>query len=246
MSQPGPWGRQTPPPRKSSRLGLFLWLGAIGLILIMVMVLNQFFPDSRSGMDDVYIVRNILILAVASSGLLFVRDINLKRSTRNLLLWFGIAAILVAGFVYQDELHDAGLRLRSALVPGYPVATSGHQMVVSESDNGSYMVIGAINGEPVRFLIDTGASDVVLSPADARRLGIDPDTLAFDHSYETANGIGHGAAVTLDKLSVGSLQMSGVAASVDRTAMSSSLLGMTFLKRLKSFSFSGHKLVLTW
>jgi len=119
-------------------------------------------------------------------------------------------------------------------------------MVLSESEGGSYFVYGTVNGTRVRFLIDTGASDIVLSPADAGRIGIDLDALKFDHHYETANGIGQGATYTVAQLSVGNIRFSDVPVSIDRTQMSSSLLGMTFLRRLKSFGFGERKLILRW
>ena len=76
--------------------------------------------------------------------------------------------------------------------------------------------------------------------------GFDIAGLAYGGEYETANGTGHGAFVTLDKLNVGPIAFVAIPASVNRTAMHSSLLGMAFLKRLKSFEFSRDKLVLRY
>ena len=138
------------------------------------------------------------------------------------------------------------MRLRSAVIPGYPLESGSHEMVLSEGEGGSYFVYGDVNGTRVRFLIDTGASDIVLSPSDADRIGIDRSSLDFGGRYETANGIGHGAHFVVDRLAVGNILMSDIPVSINQAGMSSSLLGMTFLRRLKSFRFSQHKLYLNW
>jgi aspartyl protease family protein len=197
-------------------------------------------------MGTAALVRMVAILAVLSSGLLFIRQVNLKQTVRNILLWAGIMGVLVLGFAYQEPLREAMIRLRSGLIPSYPVETGTRQMVISESIGGSYLVYGTVNGVRVRFLIDTGASDIVLSPTDVRRTGIDFGLLDFSHSYETANGVGKGALTSVKELIVGEARFSNVAVSVNQADMSASLLGMTFLRRFKSFGFSQGKLTLTW
>ena len=239
----GPWGGA---PRKASRLGLYLWLGLLAGTVALVFMLNQYFPSGDSPFGDPYQVQLVGFLALASTSLLFIREINLKRTARNMLIWSAVAGVLVIGFSFRGELQELGLRLRSAVVPGLPVQSGAHEMTVSAGEGGSFHVYGTVNGKQVRFLIDTGASDIVLSPADARRLGVNFDLLNFDRPYGSANGIGHGAAMTLAELSVGPIQLTNVPVSVNGAEMGSSLLGMAFLKRLKSYSFSGDRLVLRW
>ena len=174
MSEPAPWGQPPKPARKASRLGVALWLGAMAALGVSLWGLSQLFPNGNpSWLDTAALVRMVAILAVISSGLLFIRQINLKQAVRNILMWAGIMGVLALGFAYQEPLRDAALRLRSGLVPGYPVETGARKMVISESEGGNYLLYGTVNGARVRFLIDTGASDIVLSPADARRAGID-------------------------------------------------------------------------
>ncbi|KKK93856.1 hypothetical protein LCGC14_2688680, partial [marine sediment metagenome] len=60
-----------------------------------------------------------------------------------------------------------------------------------------------IEGTPVRFMIDTGASDIVLTPRDAARIGLDVAALSFTQRYQTANGIVWRQPVTLSSLSPG-------------------------------------------
>ena len=186
------------------------------------------------------------MLALVSSSLLFVRHFKPGEIIRNILLWLGVGAVLVIGFVYQDELMELGRRLRTELIPGTPVQTAANEMVISAGEGGGFHVYGKVNDTPVRFLVDTGASAIVLSPADARRMGLDLKALAFDRAYETANGIGYGASAVVDELTIGHIRLAKVPVSINGAPMSSSLLGMTFLNRMKSFNISGRKLVLRY
>jgi aspartyl protease family protein len=119
-------------------------------------------------------------------------------------------------------------------------------MVLTESDGGNFFIVGEANGVRVRFLIDTGASDTVLSPADAASLGIDVRSLEFSRVYSTANGLGKGAPYTLDSLSIGPISISPMPVSINGTEMGSSLLGMTFLRRFRYFEIQGRRLILRY
>ncbi|HYS45019.1 MAG TPA: TIGR02281 family clan AA aspartic protease [Rhizomicrobium sp.] len=242
MSAPGPWGR--PAPRR--RLGLYLWLGMLAAAGLLIFGLSRAFPSGDTAFGDPYQIQLLGMLALVSSSLLFVRQVNLKRTARNILIWVAAGGAILIVFSFQSEFKELGLRLRSNLVPGYPIETGPREMAVSEGEGGSYHVYGTVNGTQIRFLIDTGASDIVLSPADARRLGFDLESLKFDRPYGSANGIGHGAAAEVADLSVGPVHFSDVPVSINGAEMGSSLLGMAFLKRLKSYSFSGNKLILRW
>ena len=245
MSAPGPWGQPRGPGRPS-RTGLYLWLGLIAGVGLAVLLLNQNFPGTDTPLGDPALIQTLGFLALASSGLLFVRQFNLKQTVRNILIWIAAGGVLVIGFSFQNELKDLGLRLRSSLVPGYAVETGPRELTLSESEDGHFHVYGMINGTRISFLVDTGASDIVLDPADARRLGIDLDSLTFDRPFGSANGIGYGAKTVVGGFVVGPIVFSDVEVTINKAEMGSSLLGMAFLKRLKSYSVSGGKLVLRW
>ena len=138
------------------------------------------------------------------------------------------------------------MRVRSEFAPGYAVQTGPHEMVVTQQEGDSFVVIGQVNGQTVRFVVDTGATEIVLSPADARRLGVDLDHTVFTSEMETANGIGRGAPFTAQTFTVGKLALNNVPMSINATPMSSSLLGMSFLKRLESYQVKDGKLYLRW
>jgi aspartyl protease family protein len=116
----------------------------------------------------------------------------------------------------------------------YPVDARGH-----------ILVNAAVNGAPVRFLVDTGASLVTLTPADARAAGLGPRQLAFNQRASTANGEVRIATVTLRQIRLGQLTIDEVPAAVTEN-LKVSLLGMSFLTRLQSYEVRGGKLTITW
>jgi aspartyl protease family protein len=245
--QQGPW-RQTPQPRQAgSRVRLILWLLLIFAIGAGIWKLAELFPGQlSSGLGQAYLVQLVVILALVSGGLIFARHMRFGELARNLAIWVGVALVLAIGFAFQSELKDIGLRLWAELLPGNPLQTSPDVVVLTESADGHFYAMGNVNGSPVRFLIDTGASETVLSPSDAKRIGIDTGALSFSHPYQTANGIGLGAAFTLRTLSIGSIELFDMPVSINQADMGTSLLGMSFLRRLRSFEFQGRRLFLRW
>jgi len=214
--------------------------------VLALLALDRIFPGNGSPFSDPGLVQTLGFLFLVSSSLLFVREFNLKKTARNVLLWMAVGLVLIIGFAYQTELLNLGQRLRGALFPGYAVQTGTREMTISEGQDGHYHVYGTVNGVQVGFLIDTGATDIVLDPDDARRIGLKLEELTFDKPFGSANGVGHGASVEVDSLSVGPIHLSKVRMSVNGAQMGSSLLGMAFLRQLKSYSFSGGKLILRW
>jgi aspartyl protease family protein len=212
----------------------------------MVFTLDRLFPGSRNSANMVDIVYTLALLAMLSTGFLVARQTDWRRTARNIALWLALGVVLVLAYAWQEPLKSAALNLRAQVLPGYAVATGARELTIAESDGGHYVVIGSVNGAAVRFLVDTGASDIVLSPGDARRAGIEPESLKYDRPYATANGVGYGASVTLDRLEIGAISLSNVRVSVQQAEMGTSLLGMTFLRRLKSYAVQDRKLVLRW
>jgi aspartyl protease family protein len=96
------------------------------------------------------------------------------------------------------------------------------------------------------LMVDTGASFVTLTPADAMKIGIEPSKLAYSVPIRTANGLIQAAPVKIKTLSVGSITRHDISALVSPgDALDQSLLGMTFLNTLDGYAISGNRLVLT-
>jgi clan AA aspartic protease (TIGR02281 family) len=123
---------------------------------------------------------------------------------------------------------------------------SHDQLILRANENGHFTLEGAIDGTSVDFLVDTGATTVVLSPEDASRAGLDPNSLDYNAEFETGNGRTSVALVTLDQLTIGSLDLYDVPAAVITKPMSMSLLGMSALERLEGYEVDGDQMVLRW
>lgn len=128
-----------------------------------------------------------------------------------------------------------------------PATESGwNRIVVPPGPHGHFSLTARVDGVPVDFLIDTGASAVVLSPDDARRIGLSPEGLRFTRRLATANGTVRAAPVTLRELRIGQLALWRLEALVVEAPMPISLLGTSFLARLASWSVEGGRLYLYW
>jgi aspartyl protease family protein len=102
--------------------------------------------------------------------------------------------------------------------------------------SGHFLIQGRVNGEPVTFLVDTGATRVALSEADARRAGLHPLATDFTHRVNTAHGSAMTAEATLRSVEVGPIEVREVPALIVASDLGVSLLGMSFLSRLSSYS----------
>jgi aspartyl protease family protein len=126
-----------------------------------------------------------------------------------------------------------------------PAAAAVNRLAYPIDSRGQVVLDAIVNGAPVRFLVDTGASLVTLTLADARAAGLSPHKLAFNEQASTANGEVHMATVTLREIRLGQLAIADVPAAVIKN-LDMSLLGMSFLSRLQSYEMRDGKLTITW
>jgi aspartyl protease family protein len=174
------------------------------------------------------------------------RAADLTRVVGSVAVWAMLLLALVGAYSYRFEATDFLGRVASELMPSEPEVGQGGEVIVTRRLNGEFAVTGRVNGQRVTFLFDTGASVVVLTGADARRAGIDTSGLSFDVPVTTANGAALAAEVGLDEIAIGPIVMHSVRALVARPgALEESLLGMSFLERLKSYTVERGRLILT-
>ena len=240
----GPWDHAPPP--EPSRVRTVIWVVVVVAAGALVWGLFRLFPGGHSDWEWSRLIWLLVILGALSTAIVRGGRFPGREIARNAAVWLAIAAVLVLGYTYRDELGAVATRVRSEFVPGTPVETSPHALTITASEDGNFYVYGDVQGTRVRFVVDTGASEIVLSPSDARRAGIDMASLDFRHGYETANGLGGGAPVMLGSLAIGPIRFTDVPAAVNRAEMTSSLLGMTFLKRLDGFEIRGRTMTLRW
>jgi aspartyl protease family protein len=221
----------------------------------MLLFLNNVFPGALQRDDNRLQLYGSLgwLVLLGSSVVLRLRS-RPGSSLRALAAWVLIFLVLIWVYAYRFEMIAIGQRMFAALVPGqgYSVVTktedgtqSGpREMRFGINRDGHYEVNARVNGRYITFLVDTGATDVVLSPFDAQRIGLDPKALRFTQRAETANGTVRAAPVTLDEIALGPIVINHLPASVNEASMSQSLLGMRFLSQLRSWRVEGQTLIL--
>lgn len=159
--------------------------------------------------------------------------------------WLGALAVAVTGYAYRYELNRVAERVIATLVPGTPIETNPHEVTVIRDANGQFTLRGNAGPTRLTFILDTGASAVVLRAEDAARLGIRTRQLTYDVDVSTANGHARTAETVLPLLSVGSVTVRDVAILVARPgALHENLLGMSFLNELASFTVADNRLIL--
>jgi aspartyl protease family protein len=202
------------------------------LLALALFILVSFFPSSRwDDYDGPYALRYGLILIFVALGLAASRR-RLSVMAAELGLWLIIMLGLVAGYSYRYELQDLALGVKAQLLPSSGTERSPGVVSFNRAADGQFWIEAKVDGVSIRFLVDTGATDVVLSSADAARLGYDPDRLTFSREADTANGRTREAPITIGRLSIGSIHFEHVPAAVTAGGLRSSLLGMGLLERL--------------
>lgn len=125
-----------------------------------------------------------------------------------------------------------------------PQSSAAQPASIAKGPDGHYWAEADVNGSRVRFLVDTGASAVALTTADAKRLGIATEKLDYAHKVVTASGQTRAASVKLGRVSVAGARLDNVDALVIEDGLESSLLGMSYLGRLASFEATQTSLIL--
>jgi aspartyl protease family protein len=149
--------------------------------------------------------------------------------------WRGITVLGIEGdrATIETEGKKRVLVRGQTYRPAETAASAGakQSVMLAADSRGHFITEGAINGMPVRFLVDTGASSIALPAAEAQRLGIDYRKGERGYS-QTANGAVPVYVVRLDRVSLGAIEINGVEASVFEKGLSVTLLGMSFLNRV--------------
>ncbi len=168
------------------------------------------------------------------------------QAVKHLAGWGLLLLVLVGVYTYRLELAVVADRMMGELSPqGTQVNVTGttgaiNAVRIKRGWSGHFVVTANIQERPVEMIVDTGASTVVLRHQDARQLGIDTRNLRYNVPVQTANGSSYAARVYLEEISVGQVAVHGVEALIAKPgSLHQSLLGMSFLSRLRSYEFAG-------
>jgi len=152
----------------------------------------------------------------------------------------GTGVLSLSQHTTQDDI--AVSESVSAIETGTTINT--HVTAIPKAKDGHFWANATVNTRAVRFLVDTGATVVALTPADAQRLGFDASSLTYNREVNTANGKTYAASVNLSVVGIGQSTVRNVDALVVKEGLTTSLLGMSYLGRLSRFEATPSSLIL--
>ncbi|WP_309663625.1 TIGR02281 family clan AA aspartic protease [Tabrizicola sp.] len=176
----------------------------------------------------------IILVALGGWAMVEFRQ-RMGQALRMVAAWGLIFLAMMAGYGLWTDI-------RSDIMPTQMVSTTG-AIEVPRAADGHYYLTLEVNGTPVVFMADTGATNMVLSRDDARRLGIEPDSLLYVGEASTANGVVRTARVELPLVELGPFRNESFPAWVNDAEMDGSLLGMDYLGQFR-LEIDGDKMVL--
>lgn len=191
-----------------------------------------------ANIDTAHLIYLIVLLAMLAGGFFLQNRPSVNKTLQQAAVWGLIFTGAAAGVgLWQDISRDSARQQISVTEQG--------QIILPRSRDGHYYLTARVNDTPVRFVVDTGATDIVLTKSDAARIGIDPEGLDYLGRAGTANGETRTAYVRLNEVVVGDAVDRDVPAVVNDGIMSQSLLGMGYLQRWGRIEISQGELRLT-
>ena len=170
----------------------FLVFGVLGAGLLILLfngnggMIGPMTDDQFAGTIYLGLFATILAAGLFASGQRF------GEMARQAGIWIAIIVMLVVGYEYRFELQETASRVTSGLLPGQAITSqdvNGDLSVTINRRSRHFEVVGAVNGDRQQFLVDTGASTIVLTETNARQAGYHPEDLDFRIPVSTANGI---------------------------------------------------------
>ena len=215
------------------RLIVFL----VGMALL-VFGLSMAFPVA--GGVDPYLIRSVIIASIFGGAAAYWSRSSLLKIAKVAGLWAAIIIGVSGFYLIQSDFSD---RFMNSLDPSGVTGTD-EGLLVHRSRDGHFWLRAKINGRSILMMVDTGASNVVLSPEDADKVGFRLQNLVFDSHAETANGSVRFARVRASEFSIGPETFYDIPVTVNGSEMKGSLLGMSVLDRFASVEFRGDQMIL--
>lgn len=189
-----------------------------------------------SGDERAYFFYLLILLLFIGGGFLFGYRQKLSTTLQQAAIWVLIFVGVVIAYGFSDTLKQQIMPSRAT--------QSAQGFEVQRARDGHFYLTLQVNGKNIPFVVDTGATDIVLTQDDAEKIGIDPDTLTYIGRANTANGVVKTASTVLDRIALGDIVDYDVRASVNGGKMDGSLLGMAYLNRFSEISMRGDRLIL--
>lgn len=182
------------------------------------------------------------ILLVGSS--LVSRRLSFGSLVRMAISWIGIFAAAIVLFSYRGEVQAVWERVSGDLTGSTARQVTGDQLSVRMAADGHFWLSTTVNDEPVRFLVDSGATITAMSATTAEAAGVATDDTRLPVMLTTANGVVQAERGRIKQLEIGSLKVRDLPVVVSPAFGNVNVLGMNFLSQLKSWRVEGRTLIL--
>ena len=235
----------TPPRSHGEPVGQDQGAGRLGRLIVFVLGigflvggLSVAFPEQS--IEDPYFFRGMLVLFIFGGAAAYWSRSSIIKLVKTAGIWLFIVFGLSFFYIYSA---DFGTRFMAAIDPSGAVDDNG-ALILERARDGHFWVRMRMNGVNVRLIVDTGASNIVLSKQDAEKVGLKPSSLLYDGTARTANGDVLYARTRVNYVKIGDYSFTGVPVTVNKSKMDSSLLGMTLLKEFHTIEIKGNIMVL--
>jgi aspartyl protease family protein len=192
---------------------------------------------SNNGFGGTGLVYNIMWLVLIGASILAMARKNFGQTIKHALAWGFILLVGIGSVnIWMDLREQGGVKT----VMGY----DKNRVEIPRQRDGHYYVRAIVNGQKIRFMVDTGATDVVLNQADGKTAGFNLKKSDYRGRASTANGMVAFAPVRFDTITIGTIEIKNIRGSINGAPLGTSLLGMSYLSKLSSFEFRGDTLIL--
>jgi aspartyl protease family protein len=197
--------------------------------------------SSHDWSNVIYILILIMLLIMGFSR----KDLPIKKIFEFAGLWILFALMALILYSYRFEVGEIKDRVLSDLFPAKAINKNQEKLILNIAQDGHYYLNVMIKNQEVRFMIDTGASDMVIDEKIALKLGYDIRNINYNKIFQTANGQSYGASIYFDEVDVSGVKFYNVQASITNSDLVTPLLGMSFLQKFYKYEFFRDKLILT-
>ncbi|MBS0504987.1 MAG: TIGR02281 family clan AA aspartic protease [Proteobacteria bacterium] len=195
-----------------------------------------------TGDQTAQVMAAVMMLVLVGSSLA-ARRLPIGQAARMIAGWLLIFAVVLVGYSYRFELNQVVRRVTGDLL-GERGQTVGDTLRVPMAPDGHFWVRAQVNGEDVRFLIDSGATTTAVSMRTAEAANVTVDRGGFPVAINTANGVVEARSGRIARLTLGPIQSRDLGVVVAEAFGDTDVLGMNFLSSLKGWRVEGQTLVL--
>lgn len=190
--------------------------------------------------NQIQLVIGLIFLSSLIISLYTRSRLSFNKTVSYIMIWLTIAFGLILAYSYRQDFSSVKERVLGELIPARSHIESGY-IIVNKSDDGHYYIYALINGKRIRFLVDTGASEVMITQRDANAAHVAPSGEV--RQFSTANGVVRAYGAHAD-ISIEPVSMEDFRLFVTDADVSTSLLGMSFLSKFHEIKFDNDKLYL--